>query len=139
VFTEERDKDEMIFNYFDAILGIAPTCSNTINMQALGLSTLNLQELGERFTEEEILKVIRSIAPDKAPGPNGFTVCFMQAIWEIIHLDVMHTFDALWHLDMRDMHYVNDALLVLLPKTVEPSTVKDYRPILLRPFTVEVL
>jgi hypothetical protein len=29
--------------------------------------------------EDEVLKVIRSISPDKAPGPNEFTVHFMQA------------------------------------------------------------
>jgi hypothetical protein len=100
-------------------------------MQALGLSAINLQELGERFTEDEVLKLIRSISPDKAPGPDGFIARFMQATWGIIHPDVMHTFDALWHLDMRDMHCVNDALLVLRPKTVEVRAVKDYRPILL--------
>jgi hypothetical protein len=94
-------------------------------MQALGLSALNLQELGERFTEDEVLKLIRSISPDKAPGPDGFIARFMQATWGIIHPDVMRTFDALWHLDMRDMHCVNDALLVLRPKTAEVRAVKD--------------
>jgi hypothetical protein len=41
----------------------------------------------------------------------------------------MLAFDALWHLDMRDMHCINDALLVLLPKTTKARVVKDYRPI----------
>jgi hypothetical protein len=74
-----HDKADLIFNYFDAILGTVVTHSNTINMQALGLSALNLQEHGERFMEDEVLKVIRSISPDKAPGPDEFTVHFMQA------------------------------------------------------------
>jgi hypothetical protein len=41
----------------------------------------------------------------------------------------MLVFDALWHLDMRDMHCINDALLVLLPKTTKARAIKDYRPI----------
>jgi hypothetical protein len=50
----------------------------------------------------------------------------MQATWGIIRPDVMHAFDALWHLDMRDMHRVNEVLLVLLLKTAEARAVKDY-------------
>jgi hypothetical protein len=46
VFTEEHAKANLIFNYFEDILGTSATRSNTINMQALGLSALNLQELG---------------------------------------------------------------------------------------------
>jgi hypothetical protein len=50
----------------------------------------------------------------------------MQATWGIIRPDVMRAFDALWHLDMQDMHRVNEVLLVLLLKTAEARAVKDY-------------
>jgi hypothetical protein len=40
-------------------------------------------------------------------------------------------FDSFWHLDARNLHSVNEALLTLLPKSAEALTVKDYRPILL--------
>jgi hypothetical protein len=33
----------------------------------------------------------------------------------------MAVFNAFWHLDMRNLHNVNDALLVLLPKLAEAS------------------
>jgi hypothetical protein len=29
----------------------------------------------------------------------------------------MNAFNALWHLDMRELHCIDDALLVLLPKS----------------------
>jgi hypothetical protein len=77
-FTEEHDKADLIFDsvlmeeqLVQADLGILAACSNAINMQALDLPVLNLQDLGERFTEDEILKVIRSMAPNKVSGPMG--------------------------------------------------------------------
>jgi hypothetical protein len=126
VITEEQEKADLIFNYLDGILGMVAIHSNAINMQALGLPMPSLQELGERFTEDEILRVIRSLPRDKALGPDGFTARFLQASWEIIRPDVMRAFDVLWHLDMHDVHCVNDALLVLLLKSAEARLVKDY-------------
>jgi hypothetical protein len=81
--------------------------------------------------EEEIWAVIRALPADKASGPDDFTARFLQAAWPVIRVDVMQVFDMLWHRDMRNIHDLNEALLVLLPKSAEASTVKDYRPIAL--------
>jgi hypothetical protein len=72
---------------------------------------------------------LRSLPPDKAPGPDGFTGRFLQVTRPIIRADVMAAFDEFCHLDTRNMHNVNDALLVLLPKSTEAITVKDFCPI----------
>jgi hypothetical protein len=42
----------------------------------------------------------------------------------------MAAFDAFWHMDMRNLSSINDALLTLIPKSVEAKCIKDYRPIL---------
>jgi hypothetical protein len=73
--------------------------------------------------------VIKSLPPDKAPGPDSFSACFLHVAWHIIRPNVMAAFDAFWHLDMRTLHDVNGALLVLLPKSAEATAVKDFRPI----------
>jgi hypothetical protein len=49
--------------------------------------------------------------------------------WHIIRPVVMAAFDVFWHLDMRNLHDVNDTLLVLLLKLVDATSVKDFRPI----------
>jgi hypothetical protein len=41
----------------------------------------------------------------------------------------MVAINAFWHLDTRDFHSTNDALMVLLPKGQEAHTIRDYRPI----------
>jgi hypothetical protein len=43
--------------------------------------------------------------------------------------DVMLAFDAFWHLDTRKFHAINEAIMVLLPKAPDATTIKDYQPI----------
>ena len=49
--------------------------------------------------------------------------------WGIIKQDVINTFNALWSLDGRSFHLLNDALMILLRKKEDPTRLKDYRPI----------
>jgi hypothetical protein len=41
----------------------------------------------------------------------------------------MVAFDAFWHLDTCNFHAINEALMVLLPKSAEAVVIKDFRPI----------
>jgi hypothetical protein len=43
----------------------------------------------------------------------------------------MSVFDMFWSIDMRHLHNMNDALMVLLPMSTDAVTVRDYRPIAL--------
>jgi hypothetical protein len=71
---DEQSKAEEIYSYFDSILGSASTRSNGINVEALGLPSIDLHELGDRFTEDEIWGIIRALPTDKASGPYGLYV-----------------------------------------------------------------
>jgi hypothetical protein len=70
-----------------------------------------------------------ALPADKAPGLDGFTARFLQSCWDIIRSDIMCTFNALWRLDTRDLHSVNEDMMVLLPKAPEANAIKDYHPI----------
>jgi hypothetical protein len=41
----------------------------------------------------------------------------------------MRAFDAIWCLDTRSFHSVNDAFMTLIPKSIELVAVKEFRPI----------
>jgi hypothetical protein len=129
VLVSEEVKAQAFFNFFDEVLGTPPLRNCSVNMEILGLPTVNLSQLNERFTEEEVWAVIKSLPPDKAPGPDGFTARFLQVAWPIIRPNIMAAFDAFWHLDTRNLHSVNNALLVLLHKSADAASVKDFRPI----------
>jgi hypothetical protein len=46
----------------------------------------------ERAFEEEVRKVVFAMNSDKAPGPDGFTMAFFPACWDILRLDIMEVF-----------------------------------------------
>jgi hypothetical protein len=85
--------------------------------------------LGCPFTEEEIWAVVKELPLDKAPSPDVFRGRFYRSAWSIIKRDVIHAFDALSSMDCRSFHHLNDALLIFLPKSPDPVSLGDYRPI----------
>lgn len=40
------------------------------------------------FSKDEIKGVIISMAPDKAPCPDGYTIEFFQKGWELVQKDI---------------------------------------------------
>ena len=79
-------------------------------------------------TEEEISKIVWSMEPDKAPGPDGFSIHFYRICWELIKpnlLIMMHGF-------MRKAKVgggINSTFLALIPKEANPGSFERYRPI----------
>lgn len=69
-----------------------------------------------------------SCAPDKAPGPDGFTMAFFQTTWDIIKTDIMA---ALYHFH-HNCHMVrscNATFIALIPKRKGAMELRDYMPI----------
>lgn len=81
------------------------------------------------ISEDEVWSVIKDMALDKAPGPDGFTGRFYKSCWTIIKKDMMAAIGAPHGGDARRPHLLNSAYMVLIPKKEDPMTVGDYRPI----------
>jgi hypothetical protein len=73
--------------------------------------------------------VIRALPTDKASGPDSFSVRFFQSAWPVIRADVRSLTRC--GTSTRNFHDQNEALLVLLPKSADASSVKDCQPIAL--------
>jgi hypothetical protein len=65
-------KADATYSFFDDILGTPPTRSNAINLELPDHPYLNLSNLGNHFTEEEVWNVIISLPSDKAPRSDSF-------------------------------------------------------------------
>jgi hypothetical protein len=124
-----EEKAEAAFNYFYGILGTAHDREGRLDFEALGIHRRDLSSLGRPFMEEEIWAVVKELPLVKAPGPDGFTGRFYCFAWSIIKLDIIRSFDALSSLDCHSFHHLNDGLLILLPKSPNPLSLDDYRPI----------
>lgn len=118
----------MVYDYFNAVLGTQFDRAHGIALDGL-LPQLDLTGIDACFTEAEIWETIREIPGDRAPRADGFTGLFYKKTWEIIKVDVVNAFNALWALDSRSFFLLNDALMILLRKKLSPQGLRDYRPI----------
>ncbi|RVW42681.1 LINE-1 reverse transcriptase-like [Vitis vinifera] len=86
--TEGQEVREGIVNAFQHLLSEEPGWRADI--EGLYLNRLNSCEAGVLelpFTEEEIHSALMEMNGDKASGPDGFTVAFWQACWDLRILD----------------------------------------------------
>lgn len=68
-------------------------------------------------------------AKERAPGPDGFIGAFFTTCWVIIKEDVIQAINQFYEMNQQGLHYLNQALVVLIPKKENPTSVSDYRPI----------
>ncbi|WMV09305.1 hypothetical protein MTR67_002690, partial [Solanum verrucosum] len=59
--------------------------------EAPGITNEEQERLRRQFEEEEVLNSIKLCASDKAPGPDGYPMCFYQCFWEVLKEDIMNT------------------------------------------------
>jgi hypothetical protein len=128
-FSEDEAKAGAVFSYYNSILGTPFARTHRINLAQLSLSRLDLSTLAEPFMLEEVARAVMESPSDRAPGPDGFGVGFVKAVWAVMAADVLRAFSAFWNMDFRNFNCLNEAFMVLLHKTQNPVTLRDYRPI----------
>lgn len=78
-FSEEQAKADVVFSYYNGLLGNAFMCQHRIDLAQLNLPQLNLQDLMVPFTADEVARIARESPSDRAPGTDGFTRAFYKA------------------------------------------------------------
>lgn len=84
--------------------------------------------LAAPFTSEEVWNALLDMGDLKAPGADGLPVIFYKKFWSLVGDKVKG--EVLAVLNGGDMLIGwNDTVIVLIPKTSPPETLKDIRPI----------
>lgn len=79
---------------------------------------------------EEVEEAVKNMPNDKAPGPDGFTINFYKACWEIVKTEVWEVVeDSLCSASI--LKSLNSTFLALIPKEEEANTPTKFRPIFL--------
>nr|XP_027086514.1 uncharacterized protein LOC113708252 [Coffea arabica] len=90
------------------------------------------QEMNTNLTkpveEEEIQSAIFSMQSDKAPGQDGMSPLFFQRFWSIIKGDLIPAIQAFFSSGFM-LKSINHIVISLIPKTLHPTCLKNFRPI----------
>lgn len=88
--------------------------------------------------ENETRKAVFDIDADSSPGPNGYTGKFFQVAWEVIYEDIVAAVKYFFiHSCMPPG--LNSSWVALLPKIEAPSSIVDYRPIVMSNFLFKII
>ena len=83
------EKEQHIFYHFSKKFGPPVARQFTLDWDRLGLPSHDLSALEDEFTEQEVHAVIKEIAADKAPGPDGYIGAFYKESWQLIKDDLL--------------------------------------------------
>jgi len=79
------------------------------------LSIVAREILERQFDKEEITKALFDCCGDKAPGPDGMTMAFLQANWDVVRGDVLKMFSE-FHLNGKFVASLNVYFYWAYPK-----------------------
>lgn len=129
VVTSQEGKQEIMYNYFDGLLGTAFERPSTLNLDFFHREGTDLSPLEAPITEEEVWETIKSLPSDRAPGPDGYTGRFYKSCWSLIKSGFMAAIITLQQGNASKLWLLNSAYLTLIPKKAEALLPKDFRPI----------
>lgn len=93
--------------HFTQIFGTTKHRSVALNWDELNLEHVELEELEQELTLEEIKRAVDAIPADKAPGPDGFSGGFFKTCWDTIKWDLLAALQQLFRMDSRGLDRVN--------------------------------
>lgn len=82
----------------------------------------------KEVTTEEVTSIIFAMPLDKIPGPDGFFVEFLRALWDIVGSDIVAAVKEFFE-NGRLLKDFNNTIIVLIPKVPEASHLGEFLPI----------
>jgi hypothetical protein len=80
------------------------------------------------FILDEVRNVVSVVNGDKALGPDGFSMAFFQACWDVLSSDIMAVFND-FHARSWFEKSLNASFISLIPKAPGAISLKDFQPI----------
>jgi hypothetical protein len=126
IFSHDH-KAAIIWESYKNRLGISEATSMQFNLHDM-IEAHDLHHLDSPFTPKEIEAVVKEMAPDKAPGPDGFNGHFLKKCWPIVKLEFINLINDFYEENLN-LEAINTAFITLIPKASDPCTMNDFKPI----------
>jgi hypothetical protein len=100
-------------------------------LRGVDFTSLEVEEaahLERPFSKEEVVVTLNQISGEKAPGPDGFTLAFFHHCWDVVKKEVLESLQEFYDQKAFERS-LNSTFVVLIPKKVGASDVRDFRPI----------
>jgi hypothetical protein len=125
---DHEGKAGLLWNSFRKRMGVTTSPVMIFDLQSLITAAPGLDELVLPFEHEEIDSVVKHMPIDNAPGPDSVNGMFMKRCWQIIKQDFYSLCDEFYN-GTVNLECINSSYITLVPKTSNPETVNDFRPI----------
>ncbi|KAK3199090.1 hypothetical protein Dsin_022505 [Dipteronia sinensis] len=120
---------EGIFDHFKRQYQKLPWQRQSIhNWNVKSITDSEREDLEKSFSKEELWEAVSNCDGDKASGPDGLNLSFVKDNWDVIQTDFM-SFLQDFHRFNTGVKDINQTFITLIPKTLNPSVLGDYRPI----------
>ncbi|XP_056688098.1 uncharacterized protein [Spinacia oleracea] len=130
VYDEAIQKE--VISFYKALLGSSAPSLPSVHLPTLRkgptLSVSAKKWLIRQVTNDEIDLALKAIGDDKAPGLDGLNAVFFKKSWHIIKEDVYRAVKELF-LSNTMLPQFNTTSITLVPKVLNPTLVKYFRPI----------
>lgn len=129
IVQDPREIKLVVFNHFNSFFKKGQQVNAAFKCQNLAkLGAENRAMFEKKFSEEEIWEAIKSCDGNKAPGPDDFNLNFFKEFWSKIKGDIVKVFDDFFE-HGKLVRGLNAAFNTLIPKSSNPTSFSDYRPI----------
>ncbi|GJS23318.1 RNA-directed DNA polymerase, eukaryota, reverse transcriptase zinc-binding domain protein [Tanacetum coccineum] len=118
--------------YFQGFLGISHDVTKLEDIEGTifdnKVSIEEANQMTKDVIDEEIKKALFDIDDNKAPGLDGFTSKFYKKAWDIVKDDFYNAIKEFFN-SGKMLGAINATLISLVPKSMTPQNVSDFRPI----------
>jgi hypothetical protein len=66
---------------------------------------------------------------EKAHGHDSYIGIFFKECWSLIKDDILAAINQFYNMNQHDLQFLNQAMVVLIPKKYQPKNITDLRPI----------
>ena len=135
---DHEGKAALLWTAYRNRMGVTLSPEMRFDLERLIQVNFDFSSLILPISNEEIDRIVKLMPSDKAPGPDGFSGCFLKKCWPIIKETFYDLCNDFYNGNLI-LESISSSFITLVPKINNPETVNDFRPISLLNCSIKLL